>query len=64
MKRRKDDPFVYKKCPICKKNFIAAPQHAWKIGSEKGYKLVCSYHCMRAYEKEHPPKRRKERKER
>lgn len=37
-------------CPICKKNFIPAPEHAWKIGGEHRA-LVCSYTCMRVWEK-------------
>ena len=35
-------------CPICKKEFIPAPEHAWKIRSDK---LVCSYTCMRVWER-------------
>lgn len=31
------------KCPICKKNYVPAPYHAWRV-SPKG-PLVCSYHC-------------------
>ena len=53
------DPFPQKKCPICKNKFIPAPQHAWKIGTEKGGQLVCSYHCMRAYEKAAAAKNKK-----
>lgn len=41
-----------RKCPICGKNFIAAPYHQWKIGYYKRPKLVCSYSCMRKWEKE------------
>ena len=40
-------------CPICGKKFYPAPLHAWKIGSEKAKeKLVCSYTCMRVWEKD------------
>ena len=39
-------------CPICKKKFYPAPMHAYKIGFESQPELVCSYHCMRAYEKD------------
>lgn len=45
-------PMAFNVCPICNKKYIPAPEHAWKIGSEKVYKLVCSYTCMRAWEKE------------
>lgn len=49
-------------CPICGKNFIPAPYHYWRIGSEaeddlinKRYPgtLVCTYSCMRKWEKAH-----------
>lgn len=42
-------------CPICKKKFYPAPQHAWKI---TGDAKVCSYHCMRQYEVVHGGKRK------
>lgn len=41
------------KCPVCGKKFKPAPEHALKIGAEGSRKLVCSYNCMRAWEKEH-----------
>lgn len=47
----------FRVCPICGKKYIAAPEHAWRIGAEKVYKLVCSYTCMRAWEKENLNKR-------
>lgn len=37
-----------KECPVCKKKFVPAPEHAWKIKYDT---LVCSYTCMRAVEK-------------
>ena len=48
-------------CPICGKNFIPAPYHSWKVGTcdihndrpEWRLKLVCSYSCMRKWEKAH-----------
>lgn len=49
-------------CPICGKKFIPAPEHYWKIGN---YKLntrtddVCSYSCMRKWEKEQEAKLKK-----
>lgn len=37
-------------CPVCGKNFNPAPEHAYHI--KRGYKnLVCSYSCMRKWEK-------------
>lgn len=33
-----------RKCPICKKIFVPAPFHSWRV-SEKGA-MVCSYHCV------------------
>jgi hypothetical protein len=42
-------------CPICGKKFIPAPEHYWKIGNygmESRDERVCSYSCMRKWEKE------------
>lgn len=36
-----------RKCPICGKNFIAAPFHIYRANS----RLVCSWGCVRTYEK-------------
>lgn len=56
-------------CPICGKNFIPAPYHYWKIGyfaSDETYneaspggceRLVCTYSCMRKWEKSHGRKK-------
>jgi hypothetical protein len=53
------------KCPICDKIFYPMPEHQYKIGSgSKHDKLVCTYHCMRKYEKQHHMKRRGESNER
>ena len=46
-----------KKCPVCGKTFIPAPLHAYKVSMKHRCggiydKLVCSWHCLRAYEKE------------
>lgn len=44
-------------CPVCKKIFIAAPQHAYKAHGGKGKpKLVCSYACDLASFREHQAK--------
>ena len=45
------------KCPVCGKKFIPAPEHYWKIGTgpngiDTRTKNVCSYSCMRVWEKE------------
>ena len=43
------------KCPICEKMFIPAVEHAWQIGNwgnDIRYVNVCSYTCMRKWEKE------------
>jgi len=38
-------------CPICKKNFIPAPEHRWTIKTKHNPKApVCSYSCMRKWE--------------
>ena len=43
-------------CPICGKGFVPAVEHYWKIGSYSCFDVrntpVCSYTCMRAWEKE------------
>lgn len=44
-------------CPICGKHFVPAPEHMWKIGNwcdieEIRVQKVCSYTCMRKWEKE------------
>lgn len=44
----KRDYIQVKTCPICGKTFVPAPMHIYKI---KYGKKVCSYHCMRKYEK-------------
>lgn len=43
-------------CPICKKVFVPAPQHAWKT-TPTG-KLVCSYHCALEYDRRKAEKRK------
>lgn len=51
------------KCPICGKEFIPAPQHIYKMKTNGGYtKLLCSYHCMRAYEEKVEKERQKKKK--
>lgn len=40
-------------CPVCGKRFSPAIEHAWTIGKRTGKvkKYVCSYTCMRAWER-------------
>ena len=45
------------KCPVCKKTFIPAPMHIYKIGNANKPKLVCSYNCRCKWEKEQPKKK-------
>jgi YHS domain-containing protein len=47
---------VEKKCAVCGKTFIPAPMHVYKRkhGSGGHTKWFCSYHCMLAWDKEHP----------
>ena len=47
---------VEKKCAVCGKTFIPAPMHVYKRkpGSSGHTKWLCSYHCMLAWDKEHP----------
>lgn len=35
-------------CPVCKKKYIPAPEHTWKVGKSLA---VCSYSCMRKEER-------------
>ena len=50
-----------KTCPVCGKKFHPMPEHQWRIGpANKTGKLVCTYSCMRKYEKENNLKRRGE----
>lgn len=51
----KYENIMAKKCPVCKEMFIPAGQHVWKI---KGDRLVCSYKCMRKFEKEYGERKR------
>ena len=43
-------------CPECGKMFRPAVQHSYYAGGNKS-KLVCSYRCMREWDKKHPTKR-------
>lgn len=49
------------KCPVCGKNYIPAPLHVYKI--KNGTMLVCSWSCLRAYEKEHEKRKEYRRRE-
>lgn len=44
-------------CPVCGNEFNCRDLKNWvyKI-YDNGYKKVCSYHCMREYEKKHERK--------
>lgn len=41
------------KCPVCGKEFTPAPFHVYKVyvKSKACYKLACSWHCVRKWEK-------------
>lgn len=56
-KERRHDGLYYwpdpKECPVCKKPFYPAPLHGWLIGWDSQQIPVCSYHCMREWEKTH-----------
>ena len=49
-------------CPRCGKRFFPAPYHQWRIGYTDAFKLVCSYTCMRKWEKEKVDKRKTKKK--
>lgn len=47
-----------KKCPICGKKFVPAPQHVYKrkYGAGGRARWFCKYTCMLAWDREHPKK--------
>lgn len=47
----KKDAFNILECPVCKKQFVPAEFHAYKIHIKNRTKKVCSYHCLREYQK-------------
>ena len=50
-------PWVMRTCPLCGKEFLPAGMHSWTIGNNSmTQELVCSYTCMRKWEKN--PKRK------
>lgn len=51
--------FVEHTCDQCGKIFFPAPYHVYKRTSGSGGKTkwFCSYHCMVAWDKEHPQKK-------
>lgn len=46
------------KCPVCGKEFSAAPYHAYKIFDGHVYRRVCTWSCLRAYERTQEGKRK------
>lgn len=49
---------VYKKCVICGKSFYMPCQYDWvyRRYGRNGDKYMCSWHCLREYDKEHERK--------
>ena len=39
------------KCPVCGKVYVPAPEHVYKVLIGGKRKNVCSWHCMRKYER-------------
>lgn len=60
MSKKDGIQFEYRKIkfPICGKMYHPEPEHAWKIGGGEKGRIVCSYTCMRKWEKENHIKRR------
>lgn len=52
------------RCPICGEIFRPAPQHVYVIGPPSACKPVCSYTCMRVWERGKVAKKAKTKKER
>lgn len=46
-------------CPVCNKKFEPAIFHSYKITQKTRYLLVCSYSCLRRWEREKVDKRKK-----
>lgn len=48
MRKYHNSPWIAEiKCPVCGKNFIPAPYHAYKTHFYKvGYITCCSWHCL------------------
>lgn len=51
-KKLEDIGIPVKKCPVCGRQFVPAPQHSYHMPYEK-YRLVCSYGCHRKAERDH-----------
>ena len=56
---------IEKKCPVCKKKFFVryAEEYVYKIYRGNSYKHVCSWKCLREYEKAHETSTEKKAKE-
>lgn len=56
---------INKKCPVCKKMFTIYDYnaHAFKIMKNNNHVPVCSWGCIRSYEKKHMSKQEARRKE-
>lgn len=47
-----------KVCPVCGKSFVPAPQHVYKIHVGDNDRKVCSWTCVRTYERKNKPRRK------
>lgn len=52
-----------KRCRYCGRNFIAAPEHVFKLGSAQHPKWFCKYTCMARYREEQDAKRKYKRRD-
>lgn len=48
--------YNFKKCPICGREYIPAANHIYKIAQ---HETVCSWHCVRDWEKEQEARKRR-----
>lgn len=53
--------FGLETCPVCGKGFTPAPQHVYKVRIKSSDRHVCSWSCVRTWEKKHEAKRKKPR---
>lgn len=57
-KKKKSYFFDEKICPVCKKGFVPAPLHVYKVmGRNSHSAFVCSYSCVLRAEREREQKR-------
>ena len=49
---REEQTIKTKICPVCGREFIVAPNHAYKRNIHKKTTLICSYHCLLEFDRQ------------